>query len=94
LLKQPAFSMCRRFLLAAGADAGSQNGYALYDACRDGHLQVAEALLDAGGTLTPLHRTDALWHSAEFGRTACCGLLLDRGANIHSAQGGEGGFWR
>jgi len=72
-----------RFLLAAGVDAGADDGEVLYFACRGGHLQVAEALLDAGGALTPLHRTDALWNSAMYGYTACCELLLDRGADIH-----------
>jgi len=71
-----------RFLLAAGADAGAVNGYALYEACIGGHLQVAEALLDAGGTLTPGHRNRALRNAALAGRTACCELLLDRGADI------------
>jgi len=72
-----------RFLLAAGADAGAENGYALYYACSRGHLPVAEALLDAGDTLTPRHRNVALLGSAIDGRTACCELLLDRGADIH-----------
>jgi len=72
-----------RFLLAAGADAGAENGHALYAACYGGHLQVVEALLDAGGTLTPGHCNEALLYAALKGRTACCGLLLDRGADIH-----------
>jgi len=72
-----------RFLLAAGADAGAVNGYALHGACVSGHLQVAEALLDAGGGLTPGHRNHALLCAAYHGRTACCELLLDRGADIH-----------
>jgi len=71
-----------RFLLAAGADAGADDGWALYAACNGGHRQVAEALLDAGGTLTPLHRNIALIRAAIYGRTACCELLLDRGADI------------
>ena len=73
-----------RFLLAAGADAGAADGDALYEACEGGHLQVAEALLDAGGTLTPEHRNVALRYAARSGRTACCELLLDRGADIGS----------
>jgi len=43
-----------RFLLAAGADAGAKRGEALKLACLRGHLRVAEALLDAGGTLLSL----------------------------------------
>jgi len=72
-----------RFLLAAGADAGAEDGWALYRACGGGHLQVAEALLDAGGTLTPRHCNEALHYAAMGGRTACCALLLDRCADIH-----------
>jgi len=72
-----------RFLLAAGADAGAVYGDALYHACIGGHPLVAEALLDAGGTLTPHHRNVALLHAASRGHTACCKLLLDRGADIH-----------
>ena len=71
-----------RFLLAAGADAGASYGSALRDACIGGHLQVAEALLDAGGTLTPGTRNVALLHAAYGGRTACCELLLERGADF------------
>jgi len=72
-----------RFLLAAGADAGAEDGRALYAACNGDHIQVAEALLDAGGTLTPRHCNWALRNPALAGRTACCKLLLDRGADIH-----------
>jgi len=72
-----------RFLLAAGADAGAIEGHALYQACLVGHLQVAEALLDAGGTLTPGHRNHALLRAAIHGHTACCELMLDNGADIH-----------
>ena len=83
-----------RFLLAAGADAGAFYGNALYSACKGGHLQVAEALLDAGGTLTVWHRNEALSHAASRGRTACCELLLDRGADIHHGGGfGETLCW-
>jgi len=73
-----------RFLLAAGADAGAEHGDALNGACRGGHLQVAEALLDAGGTLTPYNRNRELLCTACAGRTACCELLLDRGADINA----------
>jgi len=73
-----------RFLLAAGVDAGSVNGWALHGACLGGHLAVAEALLDAGGTLTPEHRNLALIRAAYRGHTACCALMLDRGADINS----------
>jgi len=73
-----------RFLLAAGVDAGAVYDRALYAACNGGHLQVAEALLNAGGTLTPLQHNVALRCAARDGRTACCELLLDRGADIHS----------
>jgi len=76
-----------RFLLAAGADAGAEYGDALYNACIGGHLQVAEALLDAGGTLTQEHRNEALHYAARSGRTACCELLLDRGADMHHGGG-------
>jgi hypothetical protein len=72
-----------RFLLAAGADAGAENGHALYIACYEGYLPVAEALLDVGGTLTPEHRNVALHYAAGGGHTACCELLLDRGADVH-----------
>jgi len=72
-----------RFLLAAGADAGARHGWALYSACFGGHLQVAEALLDAGGTLNAEHRNVALIRAAYRGHTACCELMLDRGADIH-----------
>jgi len=72
-----------RFLLAAGVDAGAFDGWVLYGACTGGHLQVAQALLDAGGTLTPEHRNVALSEAAYRGHTACCELLLDRGADIH-----------
>jgi len=75
-----------RLLLAAGVDTGAEDGWALYDACYGGHLRVAEALLDAGGTLTPEHRNHALYHASSRGRTACCELLLERGADIHSGQ--------
>jgi len=73
-----------RFLLATGADAGAENGHALCWAVISGHLAVAEALLDAGGTLTPVHRNIALRCAASNGRTTCCELLLDRGAYIHN----------
>jgi ankyrin repeat protein len=73
-----------RFLLAAGADAGAVAGSALYEACIGGHVLVAEALLDAGGTLTSHHRNHALHFAALYGRTACCALMLDRGADINS----------
>jgi hypothetical protein len=43
-----------------------------------GHLQVAEALLDAGGTLTPGHRNHALLRAAIHGHTACCELMRQR----------------
>jgi len=82
-----------RFLLAAGADAGVEDGWALYEACGGGHLRVAEALLDAGGTLTPRHRNEALHFAAIGCRTACCGLLLDRGADIHHSNGGDSLYW-
>jgi len=72
-----------RFLLAAGANAGAENGFALYIACCNGRLQVAEALLDAGDSLTLWHRLIVLLWAAEGGHTACCELLLARGANIH-----------
>ena len=72
-----------RFLLAAGADAGAQGGGALVAACQGGHLQVAEALLNAGGTLTLWHRNVALHYAAIGGRTAFCELLLDRGADVN-----------
>jgi len=75
-----------RFLLAAGADAGAVNGWALYAACMCGHLAVAEALLNAGGTLTPLHCNEALLRAAYHGRTACCELMLDHGADIHHSR--------
>jgi len=75
-----------RFLLAAGADAGAEDGRALYAACNGDHIQVAEALLDAGGTLTPRHCNWALRNPALAGRTACCKLLLDRGADIHHQE--------
>jgi len=70
-----------RFLLAAGA--GFLNSWALDCACMGGHLTVAEALLDAGSTLTPVHRNEALHFAVSCGRTACCELLLDRGADIN-----------
>ena len=73
-----------RFLLAAGVDAGAFDGWVLYGACTGGHLQVAKALLDAGGTLTPEHRNLALIRAAYRGHTACCALMLDRGADINS----------
>ena len=79
-----------RFLLAAGADAGAENGLALRCACYGrygGHLQVAEALHDAGGTLNPEHRNVALHYAAGGGHTAICELLLDRGADIHYHDG-------
>jgi len=77
------------FLLAAGADAGTEDGWALYNACVGGHLLVAEALLDAGGTLTPRHRNDVLLGAAYIGRTVFCELLLDRGADIHFRPDGD-----
>ena len=83
-----------RFLLAAGADAGAVHGDALYIACIGGNLQVAEALLDAGGTLTPEHRNYALHYAAAGGHTAFCELLLGRGADIHHSGGfGETLCW-
>jgi len=42
-----------RFLLAAGADAGAEN-VLVHVAFIRGQLRVAEALLDAGGTLLSL----------------------------------------
>jgi len=75
-----------RFLLAAGADAGAQDGWTLYYACRSGHLQLAEALLDAVGTLTQHHRSGALFGAAMWGQTACCQLMLERGADIHYGE--------
>jgi len=72
-----------RFLLAAGADAGAGYGNALFLACFGGHLLVAEALLDASGTLPPGDRNVALLNAAHGGSTACCELMLDRGADVH-----------
>jgi len=72
-----------RFLLAAGVDAGAEDGWALYYACTGGHLRVAETLLDAVSTLTTYHRNLALYHACGGGRTACCELLLERGADIY-----------
>jgi len=72
-----------RFLLSAGADAGADDGWVLCYACRGGHIQVAVALLNAGGTLTPHHRNVALCHAGYLGHTACCKLLLDRAEDIH-----------
>jgi len=71
-----------RFLLAAGADAGAERGYALYNACFGGHLQVAEALINAGGTLTPELHNIGLLPAAAGGSVACCQLLLERGADV------------
>ena len=76
-----------RFLLAAGADAGAENGMVLHRACNLGHLQVAEALIEAGGgALTPVCRSRAMCYAAFGGHTACCKLLLDLGADIHSER--------
>jgi len=73
-----------RFLLAAGADAGEEDGLALIHACIGGHVRVAEALLDVGSTLTPWNRNDvALYQASSTGRIACCELLLERDADIH-----------
>jgi ankyrin repeat protein len=73
-----------RSLLPAGADAGSVNGWALYNACLGDHIQVADVLLDSVGTLTREHRNIALIRAAYRGHTACCALMLDRGADINS----------
>jgi len=74
------------FLLAAGVDAGAERGRALSCACFGGHIRVAEALLNAGGTLTPHHRNEALYVAVNHGRTACCELLLDCGVDIYSTH--------
>lgn len=50
------------------------------------HPRVLEALLDCCGTLTPLNRSEALYCATNKGSTACCELLLDRGADVHHEQ--------
>jgi len=76
-----------RFLLAAGAHAGAFHGEALKQACAGGHIRVAEALLEgAGGMLITRHLNSALWRAARAGRSACCELLLERGADIHDGE--------
>jgi len=74
------------FLLAAGVDAGAEDGRALTCACNHGHVRVAEALLEARGLLTARHLNLALRFAAYFGRTACCALLLERGADVHHRE--------
>jgi len=79
-----------RFLLAAGADAGAEEGYALYGACFRGYLQVvAEALLDRcdAGRTHALHAApqSRAYQASIGGRTECCDLLLERGADIEVA---------
>ena len=82
-----------RCLLAAGADAGSVNGWALYNACLGDHIQVADVLLDSVGTLTREHRNIALIRAAYRGHTACCALMLDCGADINSRPYGADALW-
>ena len=60
-------------------------------ACRrsmslDGHLAVAEALLESGAAFSQVCLNSALWHAAYHGHTACCELLLDHGADVHYNQ--------
>jgi len=75
-----------RFLLASGADATAGNGQALKNACREGHLAVAEALLESGAVFTQRCLNDSLFNAAYRGHTACCELMLDHGADIHYGE--------
>ena len=79
-----------RFLLAHGADAnhhrGERGGPVLYNAARNGHLSVVEALLDAGAD-----HLGALRTAAREGHTAIVALLLDRGADVH--QENDAALW-
>jgi ankyrin repeat protein len=72
-----------RFLLASGADATARNGEALQYACINGHLAVAETLLESGAAFTQDCLNQSLWHAAFHGHTVCCELLLDHGADVH-----------
>jgi hypothetical protein len=82
-----------RFLLAAGVDAGAEDGMALIQACFRGHVRVVQrrSSIDVGSTLTPWHRNVALYKACSAGRTACCELLLERGADIHYS--GDAALW-
>jgi ankyrin repeat protein len=75
-----------RFLLASGADATAEDGWVLQYACQEGHLAVAEALLESGAAFSQVCLNSALWHAAYHGHTACCELLLDHGADVHYNQ--------
>ena len=72
-----------RFLLASGADATARHGWALRYACINGHLAVAEALLESGAAFTQDCLNLSLWQAAGGGHTACCVLMLDHGADVH-----------
>ena len=72
-----------RFLIAAGAYDGATDGLVVAAACRHGHRQVAEVLLDASRSFRPLDLEAALFDAAYGGHTACCKMVLERGADIH-----------
>jgi ankyrin repeat protein len=72
-----------RFLLASGADATARDGEALWSACWQGHLAVAQALLESGAAFTQGRLNFSLWTAAVSGHTACCELTLDHGADVH-----------
>jgi ankyrin repeat protein len=74
-----------RFLMASGADATADDGEVLWRARDNGHLAVAEALLESGAAFTQGCLNGSLWDAAYGGHTACCELLLDHGADVHYA---------
>ena len=68
-----------RFLLAAGADANSDDGLPLLIAAHHGHMAVMTALLDAGARKVE----QALVNAVGAGQVPAAALLLVRGVNIH-----------
>jgi ankyrin repeat protein len=75
---------CVRILLAHGADVGDPDaGYALFVACRDGHREVAELLLEAGvdTEFPPIGVTTALYEAASQGHLEIARALLEHGAS-------------
>lgn len=82
-----------RLLLAAGAlpDEGERCWTPLHQAARDGRLDAARALLDAGANVVRAHAVTGehpLHQAAQSGHADLVRLLLERGARLEQAARG------
>ena len=69
-------------------DAKDDRGYtALHEACRTGHRDVAELLLDHGADIHELsyHKYTPLMRASCFSHPRTTKLLLDRGSDVNAS---------